>query len=422
MSAVPPEVELDRCRERIRRLEAVVEASLLVNSTLDLKELAEHVIGIATHLIGAERGSLFLVEGQRLCSLVAQGLPDQALSLRLGEGIVGTVAATGQAVILNEPYADPRFDPSVDRTTGFRTRSLLTVPVRDRVGTLVAVLQLLNRSRGGFSAEDVDFLGELGVPFAIGLTTARLHRAIVERERLREELRLAAEIQRTLQPRDRATIPGLELETYSRPCLEVGGDYYDVVPTSDGERCWLVVADISGKGVAAGLIASNVQAYLWSRRDDRRHLSRIVAEGNDLLYRLTRGRKFATLVVAEWTPAARTLTWVNAGHPPFLLRRGGVLAEVEATGRPMGLLPDQRYESGATTLAADDLLFLYTDGVVEAGVGSPLGELGLSGLVRHLGRASAPAEAILRVTAGLEAHLAGAAPEDDVTLLCARCT
>jgi len=415
--------ELERCRERIRRLEAVVEASVLVNSTLDLRELAEHVIAIATQLVGAERGSLFLVEGLELRPLVAQGLVTHGdLRLRVGEGIAGAVAAHGEAVILNDPYSDPRFDPSVDHATGFRTRSLLTVPVRDRDASLVAVLQLLNHHRGRFSTDDVEFLAELGVPCAIALTTARLHREIVERERMREELRLAGEIQRALLPQDLARVPGLELESYSRPCLEVGGDYWDIVPSSAGDRWWLVIADISGKGVSAGLIASNVQAYLWSRRDDRRSLPRVVAEANDLLYRLTRGRKFATLVVAEWWPGTRTLTWVNAGHPPILLRHGADLAVAEATGRPIGLLPDQRYELGSSRLDPGDLLLLYTDGVVEAGVSLPAGELGLDPLLANLEGETNPAEVVTRVAASLDHHLAGEAPEDDVTLLCARCT
>lgn len=416
------ELELERCRARIRRLEAVVEASVLVNSTLDLKELAEHVIGIATQLVGAERGSLFLVEGLDLRALVAQGLDQHGdLRLRVGEGIVGAVAAYGEAVLLNDPYSDPRFDPTVDRKTGFRTRSLLTVPVRDRNGSLVAVLQLLNRRDGGFSEGDVAFLAELGVPCAIALTTARLHREIVERERMQEELRLAGEIQRTLLPQDRAQIPGLELESYSRPCREVGGDFWDIVPSAAGDRCWLVMADISGKGVSAGLIASNVQAYLWSRRDDRRSLERVMTEANELLYRLTRGRKFATLVLAEWSPATRTLSWVNAGHPPLLLRRGRELVVGEATGRPIGLLPEQRYERGSSRLEPGDLVLLYTDGVVEAGVSLPSGELGLDPLLAQLEGVTTPAEVVTRVATRLDEHLGGAPPEDDITLLCARC-
>jgi len=241
--------QLAEARERVRRLEAVVEAGVMVNSTLDLAELAEHVIGIATRLINAERGSLFLVDREtgRLRSMVAQGLTSGPLTVEMGEGVVGAVAASGEAEILDDPYADSRFDPRFDQLTGYRTRSLLTVPVRDREGFLIAVLQLLNHRGGGFSGADVEFLEELGVPFAIALTTADLHREIVAREQLRREVRLAAEIQRALQPEDRADVPGLDIEVLFEPCHEVGGDYWDVIPIDD-DRWWIVVADVFRQG------------------------------------------------------------------------------------------------------------------------------------------------------------------------------
>ena len=111
-----PEALLTLSHERIRRLETVVEASLMVNSTLDLQELAEHIVDIACRLIDAERGSLFLVdpESATLRSMVAQGLSSGSLNLDFGEGIVGAVAASGEAEILEDPYQDPRFDPRVD--------------------------------------------------------------------------------------------------------------------------------------------------------------------------------------------------------------------------------------------------------------------------------------------------------------------
>lgn len=409
--------------ERSRRLQAVVDASVLVNSTLDLRELAEHVVDIATGLIRAERGSLFLVDRDSgtLRSLVAQGVPEEGLRLRVGQGVVGAVAASGEALILNDAYGDSRFAPAVDNHTGFHTRSLLTVPVRDRDGELVAVLQLLNHRGRGFSEEDVEFLAELGVPFAIALTTARLHGEIVARERYREELRLAADIQRALQPARRSVVPGLSLETLTRPSLEVGGDYHDVIPCGDGRRWWLVVADISGKGVSAGLIASNVQAYLWSRRNDRRRLERIVGEGNELLHTLARGRKFATVALVEWRPASRSVQWVGAGHPPVLLRRDGEVRQLEATGLPMGLLADQSYGCGRIRLRPGDLLLLYTDGVFEAGALSDVGELGLERLEASFAAAVDARDAVDRVSETLADHLGDRRAEDDVTVLCAEC-
>ncbi|MBD3870736.1 MAG: SpoIIE family protein phosphatase [Acidobacteria bacterium] len=413
--------ELAEARERVRRLEAVVEAGLMVNSTLDLAELAEHVVCIATRLIHAERGSLFLVDREtgRLRSMVAQGLTTGPLTVEVGEGIVGAVAASGDAEILDDPYLDSRFDPKVDQLTGFQTRSLLTVPVRDREGLMIAVLQLLNHRDGNFSVADVEFLAELGVPFAIALTTADLHREIVAREQLRREVRLAAEIQRALQPEGRADIPGLEIEVLFEPCHEVGGDYWDVIPVGN-DRWWIVVADVSGKGVPAGLVASNIQACLWSRRTASEPLTSIVADINEILCRLTRGRKYATLVAAEWNSANETLTWVSAGHPPLMLRRNRSVHDYGATGRPIGLLRDQSFESEKASLAKGDTVLLYTDGLLEAGGIGGSNEFGLDRIRACFDVDGSPRDVIERLTVALADHIDGGEPEDDVTLVCLR--
>jgi sigma-B regulation protein RsbU (phosphoserine phosphatase) len=410
--------------DRIGRLEAIVEAGSMLNSTLDLEQLVEGIIGIATRLVSAERGSLFLVDDERavLRSLVAQGIDGEPLELEIGDGIVGSVAASGEPILLNDPYDDARFDATVDRITGFRTRSLLTVPVRDREGALTAVLQLLNHSGGGFTSADVSFLAELGVSFAVALATARMHREMLRKERLDEELRLAAEIQRALRPRDPMAIEGLDLESLLEPCHEVGGDYLDLIPRAGG-RWWIVVADISGKGVAAGLIAANLQAYLWSRRRQRVSLARLMAEGNDLLFGLAEGVKYATLVIADWNPATRLLSWVNAGHPPMLVRRRDRVIEAGATGPPIGLLPDQNYEIRRVRLAGGDSFLLYTDGVLEAGGQEDAAfEFGIDRIKHVFDGDGACRRTVQQLTTAVRDYLDGDPLGDDLTILCARCT
>ncbi len=403
-------------------MEAVVEASQMVNSSLDLEELAEHIVDIACRLIGAERGSLFLAdpESRELRAMVAQGLPSGSLTLEFEQGIVGAVAASGRAEILDDPYADPRFDEGFDRATGFRTRSLLTVPIRNREGLLAAVLQLLNHRDGVFSEDDVAFLAELGVTFAIALTTARLHAETVARERLWEEVRLAAEIQRALQPTDRAQIPGLELTAVTQPCLEVGGDYWDVIPRGGG-RWWLVVADVSGKGVPAGLVASNIQACLWTHRNGDAPLTEVVTDINGLLCRLTAGRKYATLVVCEWDEETHALSWVGAGHPPLLIEAGGEVREYPSTGPPVGLLDDGTYTRHTVCLDRGDTVLMYTDGLLEAGSEDGGEEFGLDRIWRELERGGGPARVVSHLQEALDAYLGESGPADDVTILCFRC-
>lgn len=406
-------------RKRLRRLRAVADAAALGHRTLDLAVIAQRIVATAARLIGAERGSIFLVDEESggLVSLVAQGVNGKPLRVGLGEGIVGTVAATGRAVILNAPYADARFDPSFDRATGFTTRSLLTVPVRDRERRLVAVLQLLNRRRGGFSRQDAAFLSELGVPFALALSTARLHQAIVERERMERELKLAAEIQRILLPSPDTHLPGLESAVVCRPCHEVGGDYYDFIPGEDG-TWWIALGDVAGKGVPSALIASNLQSFLWSRRNGGGPLGGLLAEGNNLLQRLTQGSKYATLVLLQWAPGQRRVTWANAGHPPGLLLCRGAVERLGATGPPLGLIPDLPYRSGEVVLAPGDRLLLVTDGVTEASTTLGGEEFGLDRTQEALGAQGGPAGVLRTLQDAVAAHLAGGDPSDDLTCVC----
>ena len=131
----------------IDRLHFLVEASKILNSTLVLGELLDIILTIATQYTSCDRGSLFLVDHQeqQIWSLIAQGLVEKEIRLPIGRGIAGNVAQTGEVVNLADAYDDPRFDQSFDKKSGYRTRSLLCVPINDRAGKIVGVLQLLDR-------------------------------------------------------------------------------------------------------------------------------------------------------------------------------------------------------------------------------------------------------------------------------------
>ena len=181
-----------------------------------------------------------------------------------------------------------------------------------------------------------------------------------------------------------------------------------------------MVADVSGKGVPAGLVASNIQACLWTRRQGADPLTSVIEDLNQILCRLTRGRKYATLLAAEWNSAEETLTWVSAGHPPLLMHHDGEVREYFATGRPVGLIPDQSYLSEEVRLCAGDTVLLYTDGILEAGGLDGSDEFGLDRIRACMNGEGEPREVIDRLSAALATHVDGSEPEDDVTLVCLR--
>src|SRR3990170_1726489 len=208
-TAAPAPATLAEAREalaqqarQLARLSFLVEASKILNSTLDLPELLGLILKMAQENTGADRGSLFLVdhERQEIWSLLAHGLEQKEIRLPMGKGIAGAVAATGDIVNLADAYTDPRFDRDFDQRFGYRTKALLCLPITDRDDKTVGVLQLLNKRDGNFDAEDVDFLQSLSVHSAIALENARLHRESLERQRMEREMALARSIQ--LEPGD----------------------------------------------------------------------------------------------------------------------------------------------------------------------------------------------------------------------------
>ena len=147
-------------QHNLERLQFMVEASKVFNSTLDLSELLGRILDVAKTLTKAERGTLFLVDEKtdEIWSLIAQGMEKQEIRLPRGSGIAGHVALTGEIVNIPDAYADDRFNPEVDKRTGFRTRNILTLPIRNKAAKIVATLQLLNKAAGSFTDEDTDVL------------------------------------------------------------------------------------------------------------------------------------------------------------------------------------------------------------------------------------------------------------------------
>jgi len=182
--------ELDRntnsARARVDQLNLLIEASKIVNSTIELDKLLDLIMSAATHAIQAERGSLYLVDRARneLWTKVAQGENITEIRLAVGKGLAGYVAQTGDVVNIADAYSDPRFNPEIDRKSGFKTRNVLCMPMRDKEGEIVGVFQFLNKKVGAFLEEDASFIDALSVHAAIALENARLAQEMMNNERL----------------------------------------------------------------------------------------------------------------------------------------------------------------------------------------------------------------------------------------------
>jgi len=360
--------ELEHQRRTIERLQTLVEASKALNSTLDLGELFEITLNMTTQQAGAERASLFLVDAQRkeLWTLVAQGLEQKEIRLPFGKGLAGWVAESGETIALEDAYADPRFDRSVDKVSGFHTRTMLVMPVKDRSGRIVAVLQLLNKRHGSFTQDDIELLEGISVHAAIALDNARLHKESLERQRLERELSLARTIQRGLLPERPPQLQGFDVAVRHETSLQVGGDYYDFIELSPSTQLFLV-ADVEGKGAASALVMSNVQATLHTLVRHVHAIEGILYNLNDRILEGTRGGRYMTMFLGLLDLPRRGLHYINAGHvAPVVVRRGSEPVFLKEGGMVVGLMPGSRYKRGYIQLQHGDVVLTCTDGITEA--------------------------------------------------------
>ncbi|GAB4326859.1 MAG: hypothetical protein Kow0074_21780 [Candidatus Zixiibacteriota bacterium] len=241
----------------------------------------------------------------------------------------------------------------------------LVVPIMDR-GELTAVLLLGEKVSGyRYGPEDFQLLSTLANQLAVAFTNAILYQEALEKQKMEEELNVARQIQLQLLPRTTPSGDRFEVAAFSHPSRQVGGDYYDFFPHSDGSL-GMVVADISGKGVGAALLVSQLQAILKAEVRARGSLETIITNTNALITESTAPDRFATLVYAEFHPDTLELNYCNAGHNyPLVVRADGTTETLETGGLLLGVSGQARYKTNKITLSPGDLVLFYTDGLSE---------------------------------------------------------
>lgn len=235
---------------------------------------------------------------------------------------------------------------------------------------LVGLLNLGPRlSRQEFSADDRRLLSNLATQAAPAVRVAQLVRQqqaeVRARERLEQELRVARLIQQTLLPADVPSLAGWELATYYQPARAVGGDFYDFLPLSDG-RLGLIVGDVADKGMPAALMMASARSFLRAAARRAASPGQVLEEVNDLLCPDMPHNMFVTCLYAILDPASGRLEYANAGQTLPYRRVNGHVAELEATGLPLGVVPDAHYEENTVKLELGESLLFYSDGLVEA--------------------------------------------------------
>jgi serine phosphatase RsbU (regulator of sigma subunit) len=407
----------------LRDFQTIMAVSRAMGSERDLDRLLGLILGAAADLVGADRASLFLVDAERgeLWTRIAQHA--QEIRLPLGSGIAGSVATTGATINIPEAYSDPRFNPDNDRRSGYRTHSILCMPLRSHREAVVGVIQVLNRRDARpFDAYDEQVLAALCSQAAVAIDNAQLIQRDRERERLARDMELARQIQLSLLPLEAPAFPGWAFRAYARSCDQTGGDYHDFIPVAGSLD--VVVGDVSGHGLGAAMVMSTARALLHALEENPGDPGALVTRLNRLLERDLADDTFMSLLLSR-LGADGSCAYVSAGHePPLVWRAGRGFDPPGDTDFLLGMLDDTVYTAQVLpALTRGDLLVQFTDGIFEAQ--RPDGDLfGMERLRDTVAaHATEGASAVCAaVVAAVQAHLGSAPAHDDITLVVAERT
>lgn len=293
---------------------------------------------------------------------------------------------------------------------------------------LLLGLLLLIFPAGGFSyhgkSGEVEIV-ELDLRFWGGaLLFVLLMLEVADRVVMKRDLEIARDIQSWLLPATPPQVRGLNIAFITRPANTVAGDFYDVfarpATNSSEPHFLLAVADVAGKSIPAALLMATFQASLKTLSETSCSLAELVTGMNH--YACTNsqsGLRFTTAFLAEFDPATRALTYINAGHnPPILRRNSGAIERLSNGGLPLGMWADKTYETGNVILQPGDWLVIFTDGVAEAenGLKEEYGEQRMLNVL-HAGAGATPDELLRRMMSDLEAFVGPTPQHDDITCM-----
>ncbi len=391
-------------------------------ATVDLDDLLPLIIDRSMELLDAERASLLLYDPQagQLVSRVAVGAEE--IRFPADRGIAGATIAAGGTINVPDAYADRRFNPDIDRETGFRTRSILSVPLRDFQGDLVGVLQVLNKRGGPFTDADARLAETLAAQAGVSLQRARLMQHYAQKLEMERAMKIARDIQRGLLPQEQPKICGFDVAGICEPADKTGGDTYDFLPLPGG-RWLLTVADASGHGIGPALVIAETRAMLRAASLHGCDLPRVLGTVNELLSADLDGR-FVTCFLGVLDPLIGRMAYASAGHGPMLFydRRRDRFEQASATSLPLGITPEADYADIVThDFAPGDVAVILTDGFFEAV--NPAQEMfGLDRLMSILRRdRDLPAERMIQQLHGeITDFIGDQPPQDDCTVVVIR--
>jgi sigma-B regulation protein RsbU (phosphoserine phosphatase) len=330
------------------------------------------------------------------------------------------VAESGKPLLTSNAQDDFASRASV---INLKLRSILCVPLQHK-GLDLGLIYVDNRIQNDiFTNAELELLAAVAASAAAAIENARLYEIAIEKGRMERELQVAQQVQSSLMPDQVPQVDGWEIAAYWNSAREVSGDFYDFFRRPDG-NLGIVVADVVDKGVPAALFMAFSRSTLRASLGQQLSPAESIAEANRLICADDAYGMYLTLAYLEVAAGSSHLTYVNAGHPPPLMRTPGqpVIVPLYRTGKLIGVLEDIEYQHKQVTVEPGSFVVLYTDGVTEATNlgGEEFGDQRLKDILLN-SDPNVSAEALLSaITNALDEFRSKAKQSDDITLVVLR--
>jgi phosphoserine phosphatase len=347
-------------------MEAILAVTTKLATPFDLMTMLTEVVNAAKQVLHADRGSVWLYDpaADQLVLEIATGIAP--VRIPAGAGIAGACARERRIINVPDCYADARFNPEVDRRSGYRTRCMLTLPLVDHKDVLVGVMQVLNKENGVFDENDEALAMVLAAQCAVALQRVRMTESLIEGERMRQELEMAREVQVSTLPAAMPVISGYDLAGLSRPAQQTGGDTFDLSRVDQG--LLIVLGDATGHGIAPALSVTQMQAMLRIAFRLGADLETAFKQVNNQLADTLAQDRFITAFIGFLDPSAHRIRFHSGGQAPILHYRAATRTSerYKPTSFPLGAMPVSELRAAVTLeMLPGDILVLLSDGIYE---------------------------------------------------------
>ncbi len=405
----------ERVRREVREKELLYEVGQRISSSLDLEEVLDLIMDCLGEVVAFAAGGIFVVDPdtREIASLATMGYEqgmEERVHLKFGTGVVGWAAKNREPAIVDDVSKDPRYINARPETS-----SEIVVPLfaDDKI---IGVINLESDEVGAFTEDDLELMKAFGSQAAVSLERAKLHAQILERRKLVDELEVARQIQKTFLPEVIPDIPGYDLSAINIPSEAVGGDYYDIIPISEGQ--WgVAIADVFGKGVPAALVMASFRASLLAEIRNNYMINAILRKVNRLIWESVEPERCVTACYGVLDAESGIFTYSNAGHcHPIIIGRKGI-RRLDKGGILLGAIANAEYREERVYLQPGDVVLFFTDGLTEAEdvYGDAFGEEKLIETARSL--AGRPGSEIVKRIHQAVHEFASGHLGDDFTLL-----